>query len=137
MLPDEPVVRKMRISGQHAIDFLHLSRTQLLVRIQAPAAGEQPLTSKDLVNPGDAARELVGRIEQRRVDVGQLRAEREQLAKAWRACRASPLRRACLAEALRKRDAVSEAAARQRTAFSRSTALLVHTAHWPSRPPEK
>jgi hypothetical protein len=67
----------MRILRQHAIDLAHLPRAQILMRIEAPAAGEQPLASQDFVNPGDAARELVSRIEERRVDVGQFGAERQ------------------------------------------------------------
>ena len=79
MLADKVIVREMRILRQDAIDFLHLPRTQILMRIEAPAPGEQALTSQDLVDAGDAARELVHRIEQRRVGVGQLRTERQQL----------------------------------------------------------
>ena len=79
MLPDELVVGQMRIAGEHAIDVVHLSGAQLLVRIQAPAPREQTLPAKDLVNSRDAAGELVGRVEQGGVDVGQLGAEREQL----------------------------------------------------------
>src|SRR5262245_41673911 len=77
-LPHERVVREMRIRGQHAIDFLHLARTEIFVRMEAPTAGEQSLPSQDLVDSGDAARELVRRIEERGVRVGQLGAEREQ-----------------------------------------------------------
>src|SRR5207249_11378606 len=79
MLTNERIVRQMRIPGPHAIDVLHLSHAQILVRIEAPAAGEQPLTAQDLVNAGNAAGKLVLRIEQCGVGVGQLRAEREQL----------------------------------------------------------
>ena len=49
------------------------------MRIEAPAPGEQPLATQDFVNPGDAPREPMRRIEERRVDVGQLGAERQQL----------------------------------------------------------
>ena len=79
MLPDEAVVGKMPIAGQHAIDGGHLSGAQLLVWIQAPASGKQTLPAKDLVNARDAAGELVDRVEQGGVDVGELGAEREQL----------------------------------------------------------
>src|SRR5262245_25234278 len=69
----------MRIRGQHAIDLAHLPWTQILMRIEAPAAGEQSLAPQDLVDPGDAAHELVDGIEERRVKVGQFGAERQEL----------------------------------------------------------
>jgi hypothetical protein len=69
----------MRISGEHAIDLTDLPGTQILMRIEAPAAGEQALASQDFVNPRDAAREQMRPIEERRVRVGQLGAERQQL----------------------------------------------------------
>ena len=93
----------MRIAGEHAIDLLRLSGAQLLVRIEAPASGEQPLAPQDFVNAGDAPGELVRRIEQRGVGVGQLGAERQQA-------------RRILADAVWQR-------------CSSSTALLVQTAH--------
>src|SRR5262249_61029504 len=68
----------MRISGQHAIDFLDLPRTEIFVRIETPPSGEQTLPPEHFVDSCDAPRELVGGIEERRVGVHQLRAERRQ-----------------------------------------------------------
>src|SRR2546422_11177286 len=93
MFSHEAIVREMRIAGQHAIDGLHLPGTQILMRIEAPTAGEQPLASQDLVNAGDAAGELVGRIEERGVDVRQLRPQREQPQHLFTGCPAEALRR--------------------------------------------
>ena len=64
----------MRIAGQRAVDGGHLSGAQLLARVDAPAAGEQSLAAQHLVNAGYATGELVRRIEQRRVGVGELSA---------------------------------------------------------------
>src|SRR6266566_8712943 len=76
---DELVVREMWIVGKRAIDLVHLPRTQILIRIETPAAGEQPLAPEDLVDPWDASRELMRGIEERRVGVGQFGAKRQQL----------------------------------------------------------
>src|SRR5687767_423857 len=77
-LLDERIVGQVRIPRQHAIDLGGLSRAQLLVRVQAPAAGEEPLTPQDLVDARNAAGKLMGGVEQRGVGVGQLGAEGEQ-----------------------------------------------------------
>ena len=78
MLLHELVVCQVRVAGEHAVDLLHLSRAQILVRIEAPAAREQPLPAQHFVNAGDASGEPMGGIEQRGIGVGQLGAERQQ-----------------------------------------------------------
>ena len=78
MLLHELVVGKMRIASQHAIDLVHLPRAQFFLRIQAPSSSEEALAAQNLVDAWNAPGELVSGVEQRRVDVGQLRAEREQ-----------------------------------------------------------
>src|SRR5688572_13042270 len=78
MLLHELVVRKMRIAGQHAIDLAHLPRTQLLLRIQAPSTGDETLPAENLVDTWNAPGELMPRVEERRIDVRELRADREQ-----------------------------------------------------------
>ena len=80
----------MRILGQHAIDFLDLPRTEIFARIQTPPSGEQALPPEDFVDSCDAARELVSGIEERRVGVRQLRAERQQEPNVVRRGRATP-----------------------------------------------
>jgi hypothetical protein len=78
MFTDEIIIRKMTIPGQHAIYFVHLAGTQILVRIETPAAGEQALTSQNLMDAGDAAGEPVYGVEYRCIRIGQLGSKREQ-----------------------------------------------------------
>ncbi len=80
----------MRILGQHAIDFLDLPRTEIFVRIETPPSDQQALPPEDFVDSCDAARELVGGIEDRRVGVRQLRAERQQGPNIFRRGLATP-----------------------------------------------
>ena len=78
MLLHELVVCQVRIAGEHAVDVLHLTRAQILVRIETPASREQALAAQDFVNAGNASGELVRGIEERRIGVGQLGAKRQQ-----------------------------------------------------------
>ena len=84
---------RSRISRERAIDGAGLARAQFLVRIQAPAPGEEALAPQDFVDAGNAAGEPVGGIEQGGIGVGQLRAESQQAERvilAWLTCRDGP-----------------------------------------------
>ncbi len=72
MTRHELVISQMRISAAHAIDFFALSGAESFGGIEAPDAFEQPLPPQDVVNPGDAARVLVCRIEKGGVCVRDL-----------------------------------------------------------------
>src|SRR5215813_9962026 len=67
----------MRISIAYSIEFSTLSRRKFLLRIEAPASFEQPLSSQDLVNTRDAAVKSICRIENGGVCVGNLLRERQ------------------------------------------------------------
>src|SRR5262249_24257342 len=53
-------------------DFFHLAGRQAFVRVEAPETFEQSLAPENLVDPGDAAVEIVGDVEQRGVRVGEV-----------------------------------------------------------------
>ena len=57
------------------VDLLHLTGTQLLIRIEAPPASQQPLPSQHLVDPWNAAVEIVGGIENRGVRISGFHTE--------------------------------------------------------------
>src|SRR5262245_9735606 len=69
---DEAVVGEVGIRGEHAVDLGSLARREVLVRIKAQAPSQKALTAQHLVDPRDAAREAVRRVEERSVDVSQL-----------------------------------------------------------------
>src|SRR5215831_19864369 len=75
----EVIVVEVRIGGADAVDLLALSGSQRLLRVKAPDTFEQSLPAQDLVAAGDHAVEAVGRIEDRRVAVSDLRVERQKL----------------------------------------------------------
>src|SRR5205814_6273023 len=75
----ERIVVEVRIGGADAVDLLALSGSQRLLRVETPDAFEQSLPAQDLVAAGDHALETVGRVEDRRVAVGDLRVERHKL----------------------------------------------------------
>ena len=75
----EGVIVEVRIGGADAVDLLLLSGAERLARIEAPDAFEQPLPAQDLVAAGDHAVEIVGGVEDRRVAVGGLRVQRQQV----------------------------------------------------------
>ena len=62
-----------------AVDLLGLAGAECFVGVQTPDAFEQPLTTKDLVNAGDAAGEIVGDIEERGVGVGRRDGQTKQI----------------------------------------------------------
>src|SRR5438094_10671746 len=65
------IIRQLRIAGQYSIDLLQLARREIFGRVDTPAAGEQALPSKDLMQTGDAAGEAVLHVEQGSVGVGK------------------------------------------------------------------
>src|ERR1035438_1225776 len=75
----EFVVGQLRIERAHAVDLLGLAGRKLLLRIEAPAAGQQTLAAQNLVDAGNASAELVRGVEQRGVGIGQPGGQREQL----------------------------------------------------------
>lgn len=64
MLSDELRVTEVRIFSADAVNFCHLARRQIFVRIETPAAHEQALSSQDLVEARNAACEIVARIKE-------------------------------------------------------------------------
>jgi hypothetical protein len=75
MLPHEGIVIQVRIGTIDAVNLIGLTMREILVRIETPPAREQSLPPQDFVDAGDAAAELVRGIEQRRVGIGDLRAQ--------------------------------------------------------------
>src|SRR3982751_260916 len=71
MLGDESVVAEARICPTHSIDFLGLSRRELLMRVETPRACQQALPSEHLVNARDASAERVRDVEDRAVRVSE------------------------------------------------------------------
>src|SRR5215470_5428725 len=55
----ESIVLEVRVCPRDAVDFFHLSGRKLFVRIEAPAAFQQSLPTKNLVNARDAAMKVV------------------------------------------------------------------------------
>src|SRR4051812_29844355 len=62
-----------------AVDFAQLSRTQTLLRVEAPDALHQALAAQDFMTAGDAAMKIVGDVEQRAVAIGDASIERQQV----------------------------------------------------------
>ncbi len=75
----EGVVVEMRVGGADPVDLFLLARSQGLVRVEAPDAREKPLPAQDLVAAGDDAVEVIRDVEDRRVAVGDLRVERQEI----------------------------------------------------------
>src|SRR5690242_18236394 len=73
------IIVEVRIGGADAVDLLALSGPQRLLRVETPDTFEQSLPAQDLVAAGDHAVETVGRVEDCRVAVGDLRIERHKL----------------------------------------------------------
>jgi hypothetical protein len=71
MLCHELVVLQVRVCPAHAVDLVHLSWRQVLVRVETPAAFEESLAAKNFVQSGDAAREVVPRVEHGRIRIGE------------------------------------------------------------------
>ena len=75
----EAVVAQLRVGGADPVDLLLLAWPEALVRVEAPDAVEQALPAENVVAAGDHAVEIVDRVENRGVAVGDLRFEREQI----------------------------------------------------------
>lgn len=73
MLGNEFVVDQMRVIAADAIDLLRLARRERLVRVEAAGRAQQALAVEHVLDAGDAAGEVVGRVEQGGVAVGYLR----------------------------------------------------------------
>ena len=72
MFPYESVILKVRISLANSLDFFNLAGRQILVWIEAPAPCNQPLSSQNLMNPGNTSPKLVGSIKNGCIRVSKL-----------------------------------------------------------------
>ena len=70
MLSDEFIIVHLGVDTIDAVDRLSLAGAEGFVGVETPNAFEQPLTTKDLVNAGDAAGVVVRHIKKRGVGVG-------------------------------------------------------------------
>lgn len=70
MLGDKRIIAEMRVGGGDAIEFGGLSGAEGFTFVEAPNAFQQTLTAQHLMNARDAAGEVVRRVEERRVHVG-------------------------------------------------------------------
>jgi hypothetical protein len=75
---DKLIIMQMRILNIEAVEFRQLPRRKVFARIKAPAAREQTLPPQNLVQPRDAAGEIMRRIKERRIRVGHFRRTRQQ-----------------------------------------------------------
>src|SRR5579883_545712 len=76
---DETVVlgAKMRVTAAYAIDLFALAGRESAAWIQGPEAFQQALTSQNFVNTGNTAREVMGRVEDRGIHIGNLLCQRQ------------------------------------------------------------
>ena len=84
----EIIVVKLRIAVIDSINLFHLAGRKLFARVETPAARQQSLSAQNLVQTGDATREIMLRVEQRGVrirDFGRPRQRVESLATGARA----------------------------------------------------
>lgn len=72
MLANERVIPQVRVCLIHSIDLLSLARRKAFVRVEAPSSFEKPAAAESLVNAGYAPAELVRRIEECSVRIGDL-----------------------------------------------------------------
>jgi hypothetical protein len=79
VLAHKHVVVEVRVGGTNTVDFLHLTRREVLPRVKAPAALHEALPPQDLVNAGDTTRELMLRIKEGGVGVSNLSVQRQPL----------------------------------------------------------
>src|SRR5258708_417542 len=75
----------MRIRSMDAGDFFRLPRGKLGAGIETEGVSEQALLAKNLMNPRDAAGEIVGGVEKGSVAVGDLSAKCEEVS-GYRFC---------------------------------------------------
>ena len=67
------IIDQVRISLADSGEFFGLSRTEGLVRVEAPDAFEQALAAQDFMAPGNAPGKFMGHIEQGAVAIGDFR----------------------------------------------------------------
>src|SRR5687768_16607681 len=79
VLFDEPIVDQVRITLTNPRDLEHLSLAQLLLWVEAPGAGQKALSTQYLMRTRNASAVCVGSIKYRRVHVGDLVADLQQL----------------------------------------------------------
>ena len=108
---NERVVVQVRVGAVDPVDLLGLAGAQPLVRVEAPRPREQPLAAEDLVQPA------------------------MQPAKSWAASKKAALASVTRTAVRRSSDGIVPAAAAAWHSPSSSTARLVQTDQWPSRPP--
>src|SRR5687767_5572633 len=82
MSGDEVVVPPIPVREADAVDFFKLTGRQILVWIETPASGEQPLAVQNLVQPCDASGKPVAGIEECRVGIGQRCGPRQNVVRA-------------------------------------------------------
>src|ERR1041385_1787655 len=63
MFTHKLVVGQLRIGSAYALNFHALSRTEFLMRVQAPNAFEQPLSAQHLMNSGNTAGKPIRSVE--------------------------------------------------------------------------
>lgn len=69
----ELVIAQMRISGPDSVDFLKLSGSKRLSRVETPEAPHQALPTQGLMNSCNTSAKSVCRIEKGRVRISKLR----------------------------------------------------------------
>jgi hypothetical protein len=74
----ERIIVQVRIGQVYTIDFFCLSRAKGFFGIQTPGAFQQSLSAEHFVQARDAAGKLVGRVEERRIAVGDLNASTQE-----------------------------------------------------------
>ena len=79
MLGDERVIREVRISGDHAIEFFDLSLSECRYGIKTPDPLEQTLSAKHFVHPRDHTLKAIADIKQGGIHLGHLNIPLQQL----------------------------------------------------------
>src|SRR5262245_363127 len=79
IFPHELIVVHLRIAVIDAINLFHLPGRKVFARVETPAARQQSLSPQNLVQAGDAAGEIVLRVEQRGVRVGDFGRPRQRV----------------------------------------------------------
>ena len=79
MCRDEIIIRERRITTNDPIDFLRLTGRKTFMRIEAPRATHETLSTKDFVDPCDTAGERVSHVEHCRIRIRQRRSVSKQV----------------------------------------------------------
>src|ERR1017187_3203348 len=72
MRVDEGIVVQVRVGGINAVNLFTLARAETFTGVKTPDAFKQSLTPQHLVQTGDATGEVIRRIEEGRIAVGDL-----------------------------------------------------------------